>query len=376
MTNIYTDKRIVLTLDAGGTSFTFSALQSGKEIVEAIVLDSNAADLDKCLQTLISGFELVKEAIYPQEASAISFAFPGPADYKNGIIGDLPNFPCFRGGVALGPMLEEHFGLPTIINNDGNLFAYGEAVAGFLAHLNSELSKNGVEKQYKNLIGLTLGTGFGAGVVLNNEICDGDNSVGGEIWLSKNALYPDLIAEESVSIRGIQRVYANLSEDSTHYSPEDIANIATGKKKGDRVAALKAFEEMSIVIAEALSTAVNMLDSAVVIGGGISGAAPLIVPYICKHLNNRLNDGYGNSYSRTVSSLCYVHDETSLKDFLLVKGKEIQIPYSTKKVLYNESKKIPIGISKLGTSKAICFGAYALAIAALDTKALIDMKKK
>lgn len=62
------------------------------------------------------------------EPVAISFAFPGPADYKNGVIGDLPNFPVFRGGVALGAFLEEEFGIPVYINNDGNLFAYGEAL--------------------------------------------------------------------------------------------------------------------------------------------------------------------------------------------------------------------------------------------------------
>lgn len=36
------------------------------------------------------------------------------------------------GGVALGPMLQEKFGIPVFINNDGDLFAFGEAIAGFL----------------------------------------------------------------------------------------------------------------------------------------------------------------------------------------------------------------------------------------------------
>jgi len=45
----------------------------------------------------------------PAPPAAISFAFLGPADYPNGIIGDLHNLPGFRGGVALGPMLEEKF---------------------------------------------------------------------------------------------------------------------------------------------------------------------------------------------------------------------------------------------------------------------------
>ena len=99
------DKRVILTLDAGGTNFVFSAMQSGKEIVEAYTLPSMAACLDDCLGQLVKGFEHVKAQV-PVAPSAISFAFPGPADYKNGIIGDLPNFPSFRGGIALGPFLE------------------------------------------------------------------------------------------------------------------------------------------------------------------------------------------------------------------------------------------------------------------------------
>jgi len=87
----------------------------------------------------------------PEKPVAISFAFPGPADYPNGIIGDLGNFPAFRGGVALGPMLQEKFKLPVFINNDGDLFAYGEAIAGFLPEVNELLEKAGSPKHFSFL---------------------------------------------------------------------------------------------------------------------------------------------------------------------------------------------------------------------------------
>ena len=103
--------------------------------------------------------------------------FPGPADYPNGIIGDLGNLPGFRGGVALGPMLEEKFGIPVFINNDGDLFVYGEAIAGFLPYVNGLLEKAGSPKRYKNLFGVTLGTGFGGGIVRDGELFIGDNSM-------------------------------------------------------------------------------------------------------------------------------------------------------------------------------------------------------
>ena len=75
------------------------------------------------------GFKAIQAGL-PETPVAISFAFPGPADYQAGIIGDLPNFPSFRGGVALGPFLEDIFGIPVFINNDGSLFAYGRGVDG------------------------------------------------------------------------------------------------------------------------------------------------------------------------------------------------------------------------------------------------------
>ena len=116
------DKRIVMTLDAGGTNFRFSAIRGNKPVAETVAMPSNGDNLDRCLANLVEGFAQVKKQC-PQPPVAISFAFPGPADYPSGIIGDLGNLPGFRGGVALGPMLEEKFGIPVFINNDGGGFA-------------------------------------------------------------------------------------------------------------------------------------------------------------------------------------------------------------------------------------------------------------
>ena len=91
---------------------------------------------------MVEGFKAIQAGL-PEAPVAISFAFPGPADYQAGIIGDLPNFPSFRGGVALGPFLEDIFGIPVFINNDGSLFAYGEALTGVLPEINRRLRGGG-----------------------------------------------------------------------------------------------------------------------------------------------------------------------------------------------------------------------------------------
>ena len=254
------DKRVVLTLDAGGTNFVFSAIQGNNEMISPIGLPAVSDNLDECLEVLVKGFDRVIAAI-PVPPVAISFAFPGPADYENGIIGDLPNFPSFRGGVALGPFLKHKYGIPVFIENDGNLFAYGEALSGALPMINRELSLAGCSREYKNLIGITLGTGFGAGVVINKVLLTGDNGCGGDIWLMRNKKYPDMLAEESVSIRAVRRVYSDLSgQSSASLSPKDIYDIAEGIKEGDSHAAIASFNELGIMAGAAIASVLNVVD--------------------------------------------------------------------------------------------------------------------
>ena len=170
------DNRVVITLDAGGTNLVFGAMQANKFIVDPITLPSNADNLDKCLATMVEGFQAIIDKL-EEKPVAISFAFPGPADYPNGIIGGyLPNFPSFREGVALGPFLEYKFGIPVFINNDGDLFSYGEALGGALPEVNARLEALGSPKKYKNLVGYTFGTGLGVGLVIDNRLNRGDNS--------------------------------------------------------------------------------------------------------------------------------------------------------------------------------------------------------
>ncbi len=106
----------------GGRILFFQLFKERSRSVPLVTFPSHAHNLDECLATIVDGFTEIKKQL-PAPAVAISFAFPGPADYPAGIIGDLGNLPAFRGGVALGPMLQSVFHLPVFINNDGDLFA-------------------------------------------------------------------------------------------------------------------------------------------------------------------------------------------------------------------------------------------------------------
>ncbi len=362
------DKRIVITLDAGGTNFVFGAMQANRPIVEPITYPSNAHDLTLCLQTMVKGFSEVIAQL-PEQPVAISFAFPGPADYPNGIIGGyLPNFPSFREGVALGAFLEHEFHIPVFINNDGDLFAYGEALGGALPAINDRLRQMGSNKQYKNLIGYTFGTGFGVGIVIDNRLNAGDNSCV-ETFCLPNKLLDGVIVEEGVSVRGIKRVYGTLSGETNHtLEPKDIFDIAEGRRDGDMQAARKAFEMMGETAGNAMAIAASLIDGVIVIGGGITAARKYIMPSLLKELRSTLQTVAGENVSRVQPVIYDLDDDGQFEQFAHGQARQLQVFGTDKFVEYDPHKRLGVTISKLGASNAIAIGAYAFALSKLDSK--------
>jgi len=369
MPNRASARRIVLTLDAGGTSFRFSAWRANRRVTKTISTPSHGDDLDRCLATMVGGFEQVWRSS-PERPVAISFAFPGPADYPNGIIGDLGNLPGFRGGVALAPMLERRFGVPVFINNDGDLFAYGEAIAGFLPHVNGLLARAGSPKRYHNLLGVTLGTGLGGGIVRNGELFLGDNSIAGEMWLLRNKIDPRRNAEEGASIRAIRRVYAERAGMALSKVPEpkDIAAIAQGKKRGNRAAAREAFRRLGEATGDAMAQALTLVDGLAVIGGGISAAAPLFLPALVKELNGTYIDSRGRKFPRLASVAYNLEDAAQRLRFVRGNVRTIGVPGARARLKYDSERRVGVGLSRLGTSEAIAIGACAFALHSLDAR--------
>lgn len=365
------DKRIVMTLDAGGTNFVFSAIRGGDEIVEPVTLPSNGNNLEKCLETMVNGFSQVVAKL-PDKPSAISFAFPGPADYPNGIIGDLNNLPCFKvGGVALGPFLEEKFGVPTFINNDGDLFVYGEAIGGLLPKVNKMLEAAGSPKRFNKLFGITLGTGFGGGIVADGKLYVGDNSAAGEIWITRNKRHPKCFAEEGVAIRAVKGTYARITGTDPAKAPEpkDISMIAQGKLSGDVQAAKAAFAEMGEVIGDALANAITLLDGLIVIGGGLSKAYPMFIDSVLAEMNGTIENYKGDKLPRIVQKCYDLENESHRQKFIAGEVKEITVPGTTRKVKYDSEKRLGIAPAVLDTSKAVSIGAFVFALDQLDSRA-------
>lgn len=355
------DSRAVLTLDAGGTNFVFSAMRGNRPVVDSFTLPSHGSDLERSLGSLIEGFARAREAS-PTPPVALSFAFPAPADYFTGIVspGNLPAYRDF----PLKPFLEDRFGLPVFINNDGDLFTYGEAAAGFLPWVNGLLEKAGSPKRFRNLIGVTLGTGLGGGVVRNGELYSGDNSVAGEIWLMRHKRDFTTNAEEGASIRAIRRVYAarTAQEFENAPDPKAIAAIARGEAAGDPDAARESYRQMGEIAGDVIAQLATILDGLIVIGGGIAAAHELFLPAILQEMSAQWKSAEGEKFPRLIPRPFNLEDPAQLQAFLAGSTREISVPGSGRVIRFDGLQRIGIGVTRLGTSEATSIGAYAIAL--------------
>ena len=357
---------LILTLDAGGTNFVFSIVKDGNIFGEKINFktQTEVQNLEKFLKKIISCFEQLKTQL-DQEPAAISISFPGPADFKKGIIGNLKNIQCFshQNGVALGKMLENHFKMPVFINNDGDLYTLGEAFYGILPKINKDLQENRSNKRYHNLCGMTIGTGFGAGLVHNGTLISGDNICAGEIWITSNRLSQDYNSEEGVSIRALKHFYSEYSYIPINEVPEpkEISEIAVDKNSNNYEAANRAFFKLGQFIGDSIANIITLFDCIVVIGGGIANSKELIIPGIeseLKHNFLRLNGGKNNRLSQNVFCL---NDDKQYHEFLKNYEHEIIVPFSNETITYDDMPRNGYIFSNFDTSEMICLGAYHFA---------------
>ena len=254
------------------------------------------------------------------------------------------------------------------INNDADLFTYGEALAGALPEINQRLREAGSHKQYNNLIGYTWGTGFGYGLSINGKLHIGDNSCT-ETFCLKHKFLPGIIVEDGVSVRAIKRAYGEFANHPDHnLEPVDIYRVATGAMDGDKDAAVKAFELFGEIAGDAIATATSLVDGIVVIGGGITAASKFIMPSMLKEMRSKLNTLGGESVGRLQLNVYNLDSKEEFEQFAKGQSRELNVYGSDKKVIYDPEKRTGVMISKLGASKAIAIGAYCYALHEIDSK--------
>ncbi len=230
-------------------------------------------------------FEL--QRAYP-DIRAVGVGVPGFTDVTRGMVHQLTNVPGWK-QVPLNSVLTEAVGLPCFVENDANCMAFAEF-------------KYGAGIGSTNMVGVTLGTGVGGGLIINGQLFHGSASVAGEIgqmsidYRGKDGTYGNTGAlEEYLGIREITdravELYAASGNprDQEQCEPEKLAAAATS---GDEVAR-QVWDEFTTKLACGLANCVWLLNpDAIVIGGGIAKAGNLIFDPLRRKLSAQLHESF------------------------------------------------------------------------------------
>jgi glucokinase len=118
---------------------------------------------ENVIRDLVFGIKQVID----NEVTGIGIGVPGLVDEENGIVYSVQNIQSWN-KVHLKKHIEDQFKKSVCLTNDANCFALGEKLYG-------------KGKPFKNIVGMTLGTGFGAGIIINDKLYSGNLSIAGEL---------------------------------------------------------------------------------------------------------------------------------------------------------------------------------------------------
>jgi glucokinase len=154
-------------LDIGGTKCAVTLAEKNKnEIIfkEKISFKTSEKKYTEVIELFSEKIgNLCKEV----EIGGIGISCGGPLDSKNGIIQSPPNLPNWD-NVKITEYFEKKHGIKTYLQNDANACAVAEW-------------RYGAGKDCQNMVFLTLGTGLGAGLILNGKLYSGTNDNAGEV---------------------------------------------------------------------------------------------------------------------------------------------------------------------------------------------------
>ena len=145
-----------LGIDIGGTSVPFGLVDSKDLIVlEEVLYIKDFKNIEALLMAIK---KRSKEYDAQVKIEGVGIGAPN-GHFKNGTIENAPNLP-WKGTIPLRTIAEKIFNAPVVVDNDANVAAIGEA-------------HHGVGKSFKNFVHLTLGTGLGAGIIIDGKIFRG-----------------------------------------------------------------------------------------------------------------------------------------------------------------------------------------------------------
>ncbi|MEI6088258.1 MAG: ROK family protein [Bacteroidota bacterium] len=254
----------VIGIDLGATNIRAGLVQGS--VINNI--QSKRIARDGKMEDVLADFYLLIDALLNKEVSAIGIGVPSVVDLEKGIVYDVQHIPSWK-EVPLKEILEAKYKIPVFVNNDANCFALGEF------HFGKGRGK-------ENMIGLTIGTGLGAGAIVNKHLYAGANCGVGEFGMVD---YLDHNYEYYASGQYFEHVY--------HLNGEEVFSRA---QAGD-LQAQQYYAELGTHLGNAIKLIMYTYDASYIVLGG---SVRLAYSYFQKTMWDRIHTF---AYSHSVANL-------------------------------------------------------------------------
>jgi len=236
----------LIGVDLGGTNVRAGLIGEKGLIAQSACQVSSSGSEEQVLQEIR---ETVAE-VFDDTVSGIGIGVPSVVDVDRGVVYTVENIPSWR-EVFLADIMEKWFKVPVQVNNDANCFALGEFYYG---------SGRG----YRDLLGMVVGTGLGAGLVIDGRLYCGQNCGAGEVG--------------SIPFQGETIEYYCSGQYFSREHGLDGAVLHERALGGDREAR-EIFSEFGAYFGQALMTVLYAYDPQIIVmGGSVSKAWPFYEP--------------------------------------------------------------------------------------------------
>ena len=231
----------IIGVDIGGTKIGTALIENGEIIKDYY----SPTPFDQVKEVVVAAVSQAIEQVYSDEIAGIGIGVPGLVDLETNEVLDVVNIPSWD-RVPLKKLLEDQFQKPVFVNNDANCFAVGEKYFG-------------KGKPYRNFVGLTIGTGMGAGIIINNHLYSGRYCGAGEFGM----LY-------------YREKYMETYASGQFFKNMDLSGAEMAEKAAQSEhEALQLFREFGIHVGRAIANILYALaPEAIILGGSASRSYP------------------------------------------------------------------------------------------------------
>lgn len=162
--------KYVIGVDLGGTNTKIGLVNFNTgNIIESTYIKTNSEKgIENTFDRICNSIEnlMKNNSVKKENTLGIGLGIPGPVVNEK-IVTFFANFPWER-NLDISDLFSKKIGLPVKLGNDANIVTLGESWLG-------------VAKGYSNVLGLTIGTGIGGGIIINNQLVTGFNGAGAEV---------------------------------------------------------------------------------------------------------------------------------------------------------------------------------------------------